>query len=146
MVHLKQITRENFRAVLWLKLNEDQQDYVASNAASLAEAWLCYDKARPFAVWDDTDGVVGFVMLDMKRGPERAEIWRLMIDAGHQGKGYGRQALEQVLDLLRQEGEKKELQINYVKGNDGAAHLYRSMGFAETGEMEGHEVVMLQSL
>jgi diamine N-acetyltransferase len=79
-VELREITRDSLPAVLDLAVEPEQQQYVATNARSIAEAHF-EPRAWFRAVY--ADGVpVGFVM-DFRDPP-------FMIDAALQGKGYGR--------------------------------------------------------
>ncbi|AYC28460.1 GNAT family N-acetyltransferase [Paenisporosarcina cavernae] len=145
MVTLKKVDESNYRAVLALTTDDSQSDFVASNAISLAQAWVFYDKARPFAIVNE-ETIVGFIMFDYLKEAREVEIWRLMIGTEFQGKGYGKQALVAAIELLKNENKFDRVQINYVKENAGAKHLYQKLGFEETGEMEGNEVVMKLTL
>ena len=42
-------------------------------------------------------------------------VWRFMIDAAHQGKGYGRRALELLVDEARKDGV-AEVKLSYHPG------------------------------
>ena len=68
--------------------------------------------------------------------PERAEyfVWRFMIDQHHQGVGYGRAAMELIIEHVRTLPDARELYISHLRGNAGAAGLYTSMGFTYTGD------------
>ena len=78
---------------------------VADNAISLAEAY-CSEAAWPPAIYAD-DTLVGFIMLhigsDYDDGIDCPGVflWRLMIAGPHQGKGYGRKAMEVLFEHLR---------------------------------------------
>lgn len=63
MVLLKEVNENNFKAVVSMKLNEEQSKYVASNVYSLAQAWLYTEEAKPYAIYNDEE-VIGFIMLD----------------------------------------------------------------------------------
>ncbi|KYC60985.1 hypothetical protein B4099_3787 [Heyndrickxia coagulans] len=47
---------------------------------------------------------------------------------------------------MKQENLFDYIQINYVEENLVAKKLYQKVGFSETGEMEGTEVVMRLSI
>lgn len=51
MVELREITKENYEECLRLKLAEGQKDFVSSTVHSLAQAWVYYDTAFPFAIY-----------------------------------------------------------------------------------------------
>ena len=145
MVELRKIDADNYLKILGMELPSRQQSFVASNAVSLAQAWVFYDTAHPFAIYHD-DEPVGFVMFDFGKGPREVEIWRFMIAPEHQGKGYGTAALRAAVAWLKEQNRFDRVRINYVEGNDAAKALYRKVGFSETGEMEGEDVVMTMSL
>jgi GNAT superfamily N-acetyltransferase len=62
---------------------------------------------------------VGFAMLSWNVEPQPPEIivpwflWKLFIDERHQGRGYGREVMRQVAELVRAEGA-TELFTSYV--------------------------------
>ena len=81
-------------------------DFVASNAWSLAQAYAERDIAWPRAIVADGT-VVGFIMLQFDPDDDDGrpfQLWRLMIDADHQGKGYGRAALSLGVEECRRRG------------------------------------------
>ena len=66
------------------------------------------------------------------------DSWHMMIDQSRQGKGYGSNALERVLDYIRTKpfGTSDKVTLTCNQGNTHALHLYHSKGFAETGESD----------
>lgn len=135
MIFIKPVTEEKlFYQVLGLKVEESQKNFVASNAASFAEAWFHKEIARPFAILSD-DEPVGFFMGCVDTAEPYYSIWRLMIDKRYQGKGYGRAALMLAVAYLKAEGA-KEIFLSYEPTNAVAAKLYESAGFRLTGKVE----------
>lgn len=141
MISLERVNEQNYQHVFALELADNQKCFVSSNMKSLAQAWIYYDRARPYAIRNDND-IIGFIMFDYKPSEKKAEIWRFMIGKDFQGKGYGTEALSSAIRLLANENLFSTIQINYVKGNFPAKHLYQKLGFQETGEMEENEIVM----
>src|SRR5918994_841628 len=109
MVVLREITQDSLQAVLDLAVEPEQEQYVAANARSIAEAHF-EPRAWFRAVYADDDPV-GFVMA-FRDPPNEFWVWRFMIDAGHQGKGYGRRALELLVEEARQDGV-SEMKLSY---------------------------------
>jgi diamine N-acetyltransferase len=141
-ISLRDITAENFEAVITLSVCEDQKNFVASNLYSIAEAKV-YPDLVPLAIYAGED-LVGFTMFGF--WPERNEYWiaRLMIDAAHQRKGYGRAAMRLVIDRLRSTPGCGGIFISYEPQNTAARALYASLGFVITGEiLEAEEVACL---
>ena len=141
MVSLKEINDNNFRAVVGMKLDEEQSKYVASNVYSLAQAWLYPETAKPYAIYNDEE-VIGFMMLDWDEEERECGIWRFMLASNQQGKGYGREALEYALHMIKEAGKFDYVFLEYVPGNVVGEHLYESLGFIETGEIDEGEIVM----
>ena len=141
MVTLEKITEKTLYKCLGMKVEESQKSFVASNAFSLAEAWMYGDCARPFLIVADGEPV-GFFMgsVEPAKPYPKYGIWRLMIDQKHQGKGYGRQGLNLAIEYLKGEGA-KEIFLSYEPENVNAAKLYESVGFVLTGEVDDGEVV-----
>lgn len=145
MIRLEPVTEETFRKVVDMKLPPEQNCFVAPNVVSLAQAWLYYDETRPFAVMDD-DKVVGFLMLDWDENERTIGVWRFMIAPEHQKMGYGRKAMEAMLQMIKKDGKFDLAHLDYVKGNTVARDLYYSLGFRETGDEEDGEIIMTLKL
>lgn len=141
-IEFRKITRENFYPVLFMDPG-DGGKFVASNAASLAEAWLHYEShdTHPFAVYHGEE-LVGFLMVH--EDPEKGELypWRLVIAKEQQGKGYGSAALKKLIHLARDCGKYTYMTIDYMDGNLPAKHIYEKLGFRPTGEVEDGEIFM----
>lgn len=132
-----------------LQITPQQERFVNSVADALAEA-AEYPHANPWyrAVYAG-DEPVGFVMLSWDVPPRPPEIigpwflWKLLIDKGHQGRGYGSDVVRQVAELVRAEGA-AELLTSYVEGDGGPAGFYRHLGFEPTGERDNNGEVILR--
>ncbi len=142
-VSLREVTAANVDDVLALEVAPDQAGYVATNAKSIAQAH--FEPKAWFRAVAAGDELVGFVMV--YRVPETPEfyIWRFMIDARHQGRGYGARALELVLDEARSDGV-PEVTLSVAPGEHSALGFYRKFGFAETGEVAHGQLVMRLAL
>jgi diamine N-acetyltransferase len=142
-VTLREITAETVRAICKLDVRPDQRGFVAPNAFSIAEAHF-EPKAWFRAVYAG-DEPVGFAMLYADTEKPEYVLWRLMIAAEAQGKGYGRQALDLVVEHVRGLPGATELLSSYVPSERGPGDFYRRYGFAETGEVdEGENVIRLE--
>lgn len=141
MIRLEIVNENTFKKVVDMKLPADQNCFVAPNVVSLAQAWLYYKEARPYAVCDD-DKVVGFLMLDWDENERTVGIWRFMIAKEFQKNGYGKKALEVAIELIRNESKFDLIHLDYVPGNTVACDLYYSLGFRENGDVEDGEIIM----
>jgi diamine N-acetyltransferase len=90
------------------------------------------------------DTPVGFVMLNDDPEEQRYFLWRFMVAAEHQGKGYGTAALDRLVEYVRTRPGATELLCSYVPGDAGPAAFYAKYGFAETGDVvHGENVITL---
>jgi diamine N-acetyltransferase len=64
-----------------------------------------------------------------------------MIDADHQGKGFGTAALRALVDLMVVRLAPGEIYLGYEPGNVVAARLYARFGFVPTGESVNGEII-----
>lgn len=141
MVELREITKENYEECLCLKVADSQKAFVSSTVHSLAQAWVYYDTAFPFAIYAD-DTMVGFIMLGYYEAGGYYTLWKLLIDEKYQNRGYGEKALRLGIDYLVNRFRVKEIYTAYYETNRIARNLYASVGFCETGEIAGTEVGM----
>ena len=143
-INLKPVTRENFDDILGLKLTEIQKGFVASNVYSIAQSKV-EPECVPLAIYAQTT-VIGFAMYALDRNDNNYWIYRLMIDLNHQGKGYGRAAVKALVEKIRRLPGCNKILISAAPENDVALTLYRSEGFADTGQMIDGEVVLCLTL
>ncbi|MFB9673900.1 GNAT family N-acetyltransferase [Streptosporangium vulgare] len=144
---LEKVTPDNVEAACGLRIRPDQEGLVAPVARSLAEAYVQPEIAWPRLVYDG-EHLVGFVMafFDVRFNPDdpddrlRSGLWRLNIAADHQGRGYGRFAVESVCEEIRRRGQSR-VTVTWVPGEHGPERFYQRLGFRLTGETSGDEVV-----
>lgn len=136
MIRIELVTPDNVGDACRLKVAPAQERFVAPVVQSLAEAYAQPEVAWPRLVYDD-DRLVGFVMGAFEPDSPirffRFGIWRLNIAADEQGKGYGRFAVQAVLDEARRRGA-DHATVLWVPGPDGPEGFYRKLGFVPTGE------------
>ena len=145
MIILKEITKDNIDDVIALKVREDQNRFVISNAESLAKAYVYSKTAYPFAVYDD-ETLVGFIMMGYYELKDYYTLWEFMIDYRYQNKGYGRQALNLGLDFVKDKFNPDSIYTGVTPGNSVAKGLYESVGFKDTGLVENGMEEMRMSL
>lgn len=145
-ISLREITDENRDAVRALRVGLGQQRFVSSVVESLEEA-AATPRAAPWyrAVYAN-ERPVGFVMLSWHVTPAPGILgpyflWRLLIDEHHQRRGFGREALMQIVDLVRADGA-TELLTSYHPGDGEPWPFYRRFGFEPTGEIDEGEIVL----
>jgi len=149
IVSLREVTAQTVLEVCRLSdsLTEPQNHMVAPNAVSIAEAH--FSKYAWFRAIYAGEKPVGFVMLYI--GPEDDEtnlgdeiyfLWRYMIAASEQGKGYGRRAMAIIFEEVRSRGD-QELRLSCEEGEGSPEDFYRKLGFERDGRMYGDEIGMV---
>ena len=138
-VVLREITKDTVREILRLEVDEPQKGFVAPNSVSIAQAHF-EPKAWFRAVYAGEEPV-GFVMVHEDPDTPEYFLWRFMIDHNHQGKGYGRAALEQVVERIKGLPNAARLVTSYVPGEGSPGDFYHRLGFADTGEEDHGELL-----
>jgi len=133
-VSLRPIDNQNIYECIALTVARDQEDFVASNVKSLAEAYV-NPTLHPFGIHDasahyeENPTMVGFTMYEIKHSV--GFILRLMIDKAHQGKGYGKAAMVEVIRRLKLHPDVEIIGTSHRQENETAAKLYESLGFVD---------------
>lgn len=117
---------------------------MASNVESIAQARI-QPECVPLAIYEG-EVPVGFIMYCIDRDDGDWWVYRFMVDKAHQGKGYGRAALGQVLDRMRTDPEHRIVRLGVEPENTSAIALYESFGFHFDGRVFGGEKTMLLTL
>ena len=143
MIELNEITEENFIDAFNLKLGEGQETFVSHPIRSLAQAYVYRNQCQPFGIYYD-DEMVGYVMIIYDYDIPEYDIWHMMIDVTHQGKGYGKEALEHVIEYIKTKpfGDSNKVTLTCNKDNIKALNLYINMGFMKTGVEDEDEIVL----
>ncbi len=143
-ISLKEITKDNWQEAIKLKVNKSQDSFVASNVYSIAESK--FYPWSPMAIYHQ-DTMVGFLMYGEEDVEGHYCIIRLMIDKNHQGRGYGKAAMQQAIEQIKEKPGVKAILTSYEPDNEVAAKLYANLGFEKTGKIEyGEEVVQLKGV
>jgi diamine N-acetyltransferase len=146
-IRTKPVTAANWREAIALEVYPEQREFTPSVAVSLAKAYIQPDGANydPFAVYVGQT-MVGFYSLIYYPGDLRfCSIGGFLIDYAHQGKGYGRAALVDFLNMVqRTYAECTDVFLTVHPANGVAVRLYASLGFVKTGDVqEGEEIMRL---
>ena len=155
MPEIHSVTKDNWTELTKLKVRQDQRHFVASNLHSIAEAQFGYDESDgshwemyPFGIYNNDRVPVGFLMYayNYSHSKMQAFIIRLMVDEKYQGRGYGRFGMNWMLDCFKRDDRIKDVGISYEPDNEVGRKLYASLGFVESGEMMGEEVLAMLHL
>ena len=146
MVTLRPLTDDNRAALEALRIEPSQERFVNNVSEALLEAdEEPGGRAIRFGLYDD-DMPVGFVMIsDEVDGPPYIAqfLWKLLIDRGHQRKGYGTAALDLVSTYFRDRGS-TEMWTTAGEGEGSPIPFYERYGFVRTGDIVFVDEVLLR--
>lgn len=132
------VSERDRNQVVKLHVAQGQEGFIETVEDCLKEAdtFPCW---RPVGIWDG-ETLVGFAMYCRWNDDPTERVWldRFLIDAGYQGRGYGKACLKLLLDRLRGEYDCGKIYLSVIPGNVCAEHLYSEFGFRYNGELDVH--------
>jgi diamine N-acetyltransferase len=138
---------ERAREFLLLEVNENQRNLVASVAQSFADALFPpadYENGAPLpwirGVLLNSEPVAFIMCADPTAQQKDPWLWRLLVDKSHQCCGIGKFAVKSVLARYREMGCARVL-VCWAPTVGNAGDFYKKIGFVETGEKMGDEIV-----
>lgn len=125
---------------VWERLPEVTEFFSIEDGQSREDAIRKYvlDKENPKVLQlticlNETGEPIGRIVIGDIEPEWKCELWRIYIaDMNLRGKGYGRQALEAVMEYCFCEMDMQRLYLDYYTGNP-AEYLYRAAGFTYEG-------------
>lgn len=139
-VGLRPVAPGDEAALVALEVAPDQVDWVAANSVSLAQA-RANSRCAPLGILA-ADSLVGFAMYE-DYGEDIFALHRLMVDQSEQRRGYGREAVRQLVEHLRERGA-VTLYLSFRADNTPAQAFYEQMGFRHhLDEPDGERVYRL---
>ena len=147
MIELREITEDNFLDAFNLSLAPGQERFVSHPIRSLAQAYVYREQCRPFGIYAEGK-MVGYVMVIYDYDVPEYDIWHMMIDEAEQGRGYGREALDRVIDYIKMKpfGDSGRVALTCNKRNSIARKLYKDKGFAASGNEDEDEIELVLSV
>ena len=148
------LTEDDVEAVMGLRRGPGQDRYLGSMIShfedAIADAKAC---PRMWSIHDAATGVlVGFVMISDNIPAETLAadddivgpyfLWRLLIDHRHQARGFGRAALDAIVEYVRTRPDGATLLVSAAPGDGSPQPFYLHYGFAKTGEVKWGEELM----
>lgn len=138
-IELREITRENVRAVLELDRAYSQRGFVSSVAQSYGDAHVTYraDGSKVIAWMRGIyagDQPAGFMMaVDPPPGQDHVYLWRFLVDRRFQRRGVGRLAIREFARVWAAQGITR-ITLGCVADVPGNPEpFYRRLGFERTG-------------
>lgn len=135
MITLRPVDLDNWAACGRLELGDGQEQFVASNMATIAQS-----KFEPHfhlrAIYDDDllVGMLAYCHEDELEDFQLYWIFRLMVDVAHQGNGFGFAAVRLAIGEIETLGAKR-IRTMHKPSNTIASSLYEKLGFEHTGEI-----------
>ena len=145
-VTLREITAETVFDICLLSdtLTEPKKYFVAPNAISLAQAHF-----NPYAWFRAIyagNAPVGFMMIVDDSDKPEYFLWRFMIAEIFHGRGYGRQAIQRLVEYVQTRPNATELLVSCGQGEGSPEGFYLKQGFVSTGEIDHDELVLRKKL
>ena len=147
MTELRAITEDNFIDAFNLRLAPGQEAFVSHPVRSLAQAYVYRNQCRPFGIYAEGK-MVGYVMVIYDYDVPEYDIWHMMIDESMQGRGFGSDALDRVIEYIRTKpfGDSGRIALTCNKNNPVARKLYESRGFSATGVEDEDETELAMTV
>jgi diamine N-acetyltransferase len=133
------ITSSNRQECISLSVSENQKNFVAANSDSLEEA-AQNQGMRPAGISNDGK-LIGFAMYSNSSNSNKSWIIRFMIDKSYQRKGYGKEALSKLIQLLFEKYSASDIRLCVEPENIIAIKFYENFGFQPTGEKWDNELI-----
>jgi len=92
--------------------------------------------ARVFGIADDSQIIGVALVRDFTEEPFNYDLQQFMIGERFQNKGYGTEALRQILTLLKQEGRYPGVEVCVNREDTVAIHVYEKVGFVDSGYVD----------
>lgn len=144
-IYFLPVTETDAVSIAELKIEKEQESFIESTSQCLKEAgelslW------RPVGIYRG-DTLIGFAMYGLWREEGiNGRVWldRFLIDRRYQGCGYGKAALNLLIERITREYECREVYLSLYADNSAAIYLYEKTGFCFNGEIDEHgEKVMV---
>ena len=152
MVELREINHSNWLKCIELEVTDEQRRYINPNIFSLAEAYVHSDANKadaekfyrciPFAIYHGDD-MVGFAQVTYEKeydfdGKPAYELYKVMIDKKHQGKGFGKEAACLLLNYIKAfpYGEVENVYVQWHPDNSVSERMFTAIGFVIVGTDE----------
>jgi diamine N-acetyltransferase len=145
-IALRSIDESNWLACAELKLADGQAHFMPSNLFSIAQSKF-YPHWHAVGIYDG-DMLIGFAMYGLDLTDNSMNLLRLMIDAQHQGRGYGKAALAAILAAIKQQYGSQTIWLSISPRNTTAERLYKHFGFTveQTGLETDDEIFLCLKL
>ena len=136
------VTVTGLTAVVFFQEGEDK--LIWDDSEGMLKDFVYREQCQPFGIYSD-GRMVGYVIVVYDYDIPEYDIWHMMIDESVQGRGYGGEALDRVIEYIRTKpfGDSDRIALTCNKNNAAARKLYESRGFSATGVEDEDEVELV---
>lgn len=139
-IELRRVDKSNWFAVCRLEVRKSEQEFVAPNAFSLAQAAYEAD-TFPMAIYAD-DALAGFLMWNYDGGLGAWGLGRLMVSPEYRSRGIARSAVKMLLADVREKKGKIPFYTCVHGENEAGLALMQGLGFVKVQDMEDGELLL----
>lgn len=137
MIHLVDVTEENWIDIVRLHVSEEQQKYLDRPIGIIARGYIYRNcNARVFGIAHDSQIIGVALVRDFTEEPVNYDLQQFMIDQRFQNKGYGTEALRLILRFLKEEGRYGSVEVCVNREDTAALHVYAKAGFVDSGYID----------
>lgn len=139
MEHVKliDVTAANWEQVCCLNPGKEGREFVASNSFSIAQS--VFESGWVIKAIQKGNALIGFAMYGFCEELDGYELCRFMLDWRYQGNGYGKAALQQILQEMFHRYGCDKIYLSTSPNNSKGRHVYESAGFVKTGATCGED-------
>ena len=123
------------------QLTDGQKELVNPFWFSMGRAYLFREDNYPCLICNEADAPIGFIMFGKWLAEGDAYSWSFFLDKDQHGKGYGKQAAQLAMHILKTANPSMDIKLASEVKNTWAQKLYTSLGFVQLPEMDGDDLV-----
>lgn len=130
----RDIDADNEATVRKIKVKDGQEAFIETVAECLEEA-VMYSEWHPVAIYN-ADEMIGFAMYGAFGENKDTWIDRIIIDEKFQGRGFGKQAMKQLIEIVSNAYGVDTVYLSIIEENEAARLLYEGLGFEDMNERD----------
>ena len=137
MINLVDVTEANWLDIARLSVSDEQQAFLDKPIGIIARGYVYRScNARVIGIAEN-DQIIGVALVrDLDEEPACYDLQQFMIDRRFQNKGYGTEALKQIIERLKKDGKYNCVEVCVSKADVPALKLYEKFGFVDTGYID----------
>ena len=137
MIKLISVNEDNWIEIVKLNVTDEQKNFLDSPIGIIARGYVYRSQnARVLGIAENGQIIGVALVKDLDEEPACYDLQQFMIDQRFQNKGYGTEALKQLLIMLGKEGKYKCVEVCVNKADIPALRMYEKVGFQDTGYID----------